>query len=122
MEEKGRLRLMRCKRRTSSEGGSIGRKSVQSTDGQTGYLQASSPDPWSTKRKESLILSQVNSSGSTCSVSLSFLHSTGQLLYQVRFREAKFGAKNGELEKGVPASQCLGRRWLLVAGSSCTTR
>lgn len=29
---------------------------------------------------------------------------------------AKFGAKNGEeLEKGVPASQCFGRRWLLLA-------
>ena len=89
---------------------------MQSTDGQTGYLEVSSPDPWSPKRKKSLIFSQVKSSGSIHSVSLTFLHSVGQLLYRDRFRAAKFGAKNGEeLEKGVPASQCLGRRWLLPA-------
>lgn len=64
----------------------------------------------------SFIFSQAKSSGSTRGVSLSFLLSVGQLLYQVRFRVAKFGAKNGEeLEKGVPASQCLGRRWWLRA-------
>lgn len=85
------------------------------------HLEVSSPDPWSPKKKVILIFSQVNSSGSTRSISLSFLHSAGQLLHWVRFRvgKAKFGAENGaELENGVPGSHCLGRRWLLLAGLS----
>lgn len=91
------------------------KKNMWINDGQINYLKVSSPELWSPKRKESLMVSHINSSGCTPRVSLTFLCSVEHQLHQVWFRATKSGGKNGEeLEKGVPASQWPGR-WLLLA-------
>lgn len=49
-------------------------KNMQIKDALIRYLKVTSPELWSSKRKESLVVSHVNSSGCTPSVSLGFLH------------------------------------------------
>lgn len=107
---------MWCKHRTRLREEAQAEKNMQINDGQISYLKVSSPELWSPKRKEGLMVSHSNSSGCTPSVSLSFLYFVEHQLHQVQFRAGKFGGKNGEeLEKGVLASQWPGRRWLLLA-------